>query len=72
MKTQGAIVGAGPAGLRRVWSSVRFSEWQTMLLHRLPDQTELDQRAQEQELYHLSQSALARRPWPSSTSPLPH
>ena len=46
--------------LRRVWGSVRFSWWLTMLLHRFPDQTEFDQRAQEQELYHLSQSALAQ------------
>jgi len=46
--------------LRRVWGSVRFSWWLTQLLHRFPDQTEFDQRAQEQELYHLSQSALAQ------------
>ena len=32
--------------LRRVWGSVRFSWWLTKLLHRFPDQTEFDQRAQ--------------------------
>ena len=46
--------------LRRVWSSVRFSWWLTSLLHRFPDQTAFDQRAQEQELHYLSTSVAAQ------------
>jgi p-hydroxybenzoate 3-monooxygenase len=46
--------------LRRVWGSVRFSWWLTSLLHRFPDQTAFDQRAQEQELTYLSSSAAAQ------------
>lgn len=45
--------------LRRVWSAVRFSWWMTMLLHRFPDQTEFDQRAQEAELDYLASSTHA-------------
>ncbi|MEM9565049.1 MAG: 4-hydroxybenzoate 3-monooxygenase [Actinomycetota bacterium] len=47
--------------LRRVWGAVRFSWWLTGLLHRFPDQTAFDQRAQEQELRYISQSASAQR-----------
>jgi len=47
--------------LRRVWGAVRFSWWLTGLLHRFPDQTEFDQRAQEQELLYISQSESAQR-----------
>jgi p-hydroxybenzoate 3-monooxygenase len=46
--------------LHRVWSSVRFSWWLTMLLHRFPDQTDFDQRAQEQDLYYLASSTAAQ------------
>ncbi len=46
--------------LRRVWGSVRFSWWLTKLLHRFPDQTEFDQRAQEVELDYLASSAHAQ------------
>jgi p-hydroxybenzoate 3-monooxygenase len=42
--------------LRRVWSAVRFSWWMTALLHRFPDQTELDQRLQEAELTYIQHS----------------
>lgn len=42
--------------LRRVWGAVRFSWWLTGLLHRFPDQTRFDQRAQEQEIGYLSGS----------------
>ena len=42
--------------LRRVWSAVRFSWWMTALLHRFPDQTDLDQRLQEAELAYLQHS----------------
>jgi p-hydroxybenzoate 3-monooxygenase len=46
--------------LRRVWGAVRFSWWLTSLLHRFPDQTAFDQRAQEQELGYLSTSRAAQ------------
>lgn len=46
--------------LRRVWGAVRFSWWLTALLHRFPDQTDFDQRAQEQELSYLASSSLAQ------------
>ncbi len=46
--------------LRRVWGAVRFSWWLTSLLHRFPDQTPFDQRAQEQELAYLSSSVSAQ------------
>jgi len=46
--------------LSRVWNAVRFSWWLTMLLHRFPDQTAFDQRAQEQDLYYLASSRAAR------------
>ena len=46
--------------LRRVWGSVRFSWWLTKLLHRFPDQTEFDQRAQEIELDYLASSVHAQ------------
>ena len=47
--------------LRRVWGAVRFSWWMTTLLHRFPDQTPFDQRAQEQELTYLASSEAAQR-----------
>lgn len=47
--------------LRRVWGAVRFSWWMTTLLHRFPDQTNFDQRAQEQELSYLASSENAQR-----------
>ena len=46
--------------LRRVWGAVRFSWWLTALLHRFPDQTAFDQRAQEQELSYLAGSVAAQ------------
>ncbi|MDH3294652.1 MAG: 4-hydroxybenzoate 3-monooxygenase [Acidimicrobiia bacterium] len=46
--------------LARVWGSVRFSWWLTLLLHRFPDQTDFDQRAQEQDLYYLASSEAAQ------------
>ncbi len=47
--------------LRRVWGAARFSWWLTMLLHRLPDQTEFDERARESELDYLARSEHAQR-----------
>ena len=47
--------------LRRVWGVTRFSWWMTTLLHRFPDQTPFDQRAQEQELAYLAQSENAQK-----------
>jgi p-hydroxybenzoate 3-monooxygenase len=46
--------------LRRVWSAVRFSWWLTGLLHRFPDMSEFDQRAQENELDYLASSMHAQ------------
>ena len=42
--------------LRRVWSSVRISWYLTNLLHRFPDASTFDQRAQEYELEYLKSS----------------
>jgi len=42
--------------LRRVWSSVRISWYLTNLLHRFPNATDFDQRAQEYELEYLKAS----------------
>ncbi len=42
--------------LRRVWASVRVSWYLTTLLHRFPDASEFDQRAQEAELDYLKSS----------------
>ena len=47
--------------LRRVWGAVRFSWWLTGLLHRFPDQTPFDLRAQEQELGYIASSEAAMR-----------
>ena len=46
--------------LRRVWAAVRFSWWMTSLLHRFPDQTDIDQRLQEAELAYIQHSAKAQ------------
>ncbi|MDH3754527.1 MAG: 4-hydroxybenzoate 3-monooxygenase [Acidimicrobiia bacterium] len=46
--------------LRRVWGAMRFSWWLTLLLHRFPDQTDFDQRAQEQEISYLAGSEAAQ------------
>jgi p-hydroxybenzoate 3-monooxygenase len=53
----GGLDGYSDRALARVWGSARFSWWLTTLLHRFPDQTDFDQRAQEQELLYLSTSA---------------
>ena len=42
--------------LRRVWSSARISWYLTNLLHRFPEASDFDQRAQEFELEHLKAS----------------
>ena len=46
--------------LRRVWGAVRFSWWLTTLLHRFPEQTDFEQRAQEAELDYLASSSHAQ------------
>ena len=46
--------------LHRVWASVRISWYLTTLLHRFPDASEFDQRAQEYELAYLESSAHAQ------------
>jgi p-hydroxybenzoate 3-monooxygenase len=52
--------------LRRVWASVRISWYLTNLLHRFPEASDFDQRAQEYELQYLklshhAQAALAEQ-----------
>lgn len=46
--------------LRRVWSSVRTSWYLTNLLHRFPQFSEFDQKAQEYELDYLKSSRFAQ------------
>ncbi len=46
--------------LRRVWSSVRFSWWLTVLLHRFPNQSPFEQRAREEDLAYLASSVAAQ------------
>jgi p-hydroxybenzoate 3-monooxygenase len=52
--------GYSATALRRVWSSVRTSWYLTTLLHRFPDTSEFDQKAQEYELDYLKSSARAQ------------
>jgi p-hydroxybenzoate 3-monooxygenase len=52
--------GYSATALRRVWSSVRTSWYLTTLLHRFPDTSEFDQKAQEYELDYLKNSARAQ------------
>jgi p-hydroxybenzoate 3-monooxygenase len=52
--------GYSDTALRRVWSSVRTSWYLTTLLHRFPDTSEFDQKAQEYELDYLKHSARAQ------------
>jgi len=53
--------GYSATALRRVWHSVRTSWYLTNLLHRFPESTDFDQRAQEYELEFLKASASAQR-----------
>ena len=46
--------------LRRVWSGVRISWYLTTLLHRFPESSDFDQRAQEYELEYLKTSLHAQ------------
>jgi p-hydroxybenzoate 3-monooxygenase len=46
--------------LRRVWSAVRISWYLTTLLHRFPETSDFDQRAQEYELEYLKTSTHAQ------------
>ncbi len=56
-----SLLGAySTTALRRVWSSVRFSWWLTMLMHRFPEQTPFEQRAQEEDLAYLAASTAAQ------------
>jgi p-hydroxybenzoate 3-monooxygenase len=47
--------------LRRVWQSVRFSWWMTLLLHRFPDEDEFAGRLRKNELQYLFTSEAAQR-----------
>lgn len=58
--------------MRRVWGAVRFSWWLTNLLHRFPDQTPFDQRAQEQELSYLTTSENAQKAMAEQYTGLPY
>jgi len=53
--------GYSATALRRVWHSVRTSWYLTNLLHRFPESTDFDQRAQEYELEFLKAAASAQR-----------
>ncbi|MEP0565505.1 MAG: 4-hydroxybenzoate 3-monooxygenase, partial [Paracoccaceae bacterium] len=46
--------------LARVWGAIRFSWWFTQLMHRFPEQTNLDQKLQESELAFLEKSDAAK------------
>jgi p-hydroxybenzoate 3-monooxygenase len=46
--------------LRRVWQSVRFSWWMTMLLHRFPGEDEFAGRLRKDELQYLFTSEAAQ------------
>ncbi|MEO7854592.1 MAG: 4-hydroxybenzoate 3-monooxygenase [Rubrivivax sp.] len=59
-RSSALIDGYSATALRRVWSSVRTSWYLTNLLHRFPDASEFDQRAQEAELNYLKSSARAQ------------
>jgi p-hydroxybenzoate 3-monooxygenase len=52
--------GYSATALRRVWNSVRTSWYLTTLLHRFPDTSEFDQKAQEYELDYLKNSERAQ------------
>jgi p-hydroxybenzoate 3-monooxygenase len=54
--TMRLIDGYSDTALRRVWSSTRTSWYLTNLLHRYPDASDFDQRAQEAELEFLMSS----------------
>jgi p-hydroxybenzoate 3-monooxygenase len=51
---------ARDTALKRVWSAVRISWYLTTLLHRFPDSSDFDQRAQEYELEYLKSSRYAQ------------
>src|SRR5581483_1721608 len=55
-KSSEKLDGYSATALRRVWASVRVSWYLTNLLHRFPDASEFDQRAQEYELEYLKES----------------
>jgi p-hydroxybenzoate 3-monooxygenase len=57
---QALIDGYSAMALRRVWSSVRTSWYLTNLLHRFPQASEFDQKAQEYELDYLKGSRFAQ------------
>jgi p-hydroxybenzoate 3-monooxygenase len=54
--TKALLDGYSEMALRRVWSSVRISWYLTTLLHRFPDASEFEQRAQEFELEYVRSS----------------
>ncbi len=49
------------AALKRVWGAVRMSWYLTNLLHRFPNQTDIDLRLQESELEFIASNEIAIR-----------
>jgi p-hydroxybenzoate 3-monooxygenase len=64
--------GYSATALRRVWSSVRTSWYLTTLLHRFPDTSEFDQKAQEVELDYLKNSERAQAALAEQYAGLPY
>jgi len=58
--SMGLLDAYSETALRRVWASVRISWYLTMLLHRFPDATAFDVRAQEYELEYIKSSEHAQ------------
>ena len=58
--------------LRRVWAAVRFSWWMTALMHRFPDQSEIDRRIQMAEIGYLEHSEAAQTAFSENYIGLPY
>ncbi|MCK1713787.1 MULTISPECIES: 4-hydroxybenzoate 3-monooxygenase [unclassified Bradyrhizobium] len=55
------LKGYSAKALARIWKAQRFSWWMTMLLHRLPDRADYEDRLQQTELDYLLSSETAQR-----------
>ena len=58
--------------LARVWKVSRFSWWFSSLMHRFPEQTEIDGKLQAAELAFLAQNAAAQRAMAENYVGLPY
>ena len=65
------IEGYSARALARVWKAERFSWSMTMMLHRFPDQSPLDQRMQETDLAYLESSVAAQTAMAENYTGLP-